>query len=133
MKLALLGMSGVAGMIALQADPALDPAVAALRDEFMKTLPMIAGAKQQMEAIVGKSIGPETLVLCLFIVFCGRGVVAIANSMVEEFRLSRKERRDVAKEEREALREERRLRLVHMPQAASQATLEPAGDQKTGT
>lgn len=89
-------------MIALQADPALDPAVAALRDELMKTLPTIAGAKAQMEGIVGKAIGPETLLIALFIVFCGRGVMAIAAKAFDEFQLTRAHRRECEREERAA-------------------------------
>lgn len=87
-------------MIALQADPMLDPAVATLRDELMKTLPTIAGAKAQMEGIVGKSIGPETLLLALFIVFCGRGVMMVLDKAVDEWRATRKDRRDREREDR---------------------------------
>jgi len=87
-------------MIVLQADPMLDPTVAVLRDELMKTLPTIAGAKAQMEGIVGKSIGPETLLLALFIVFCGRGVMMVIDKTVDEWRATRKDRRDREREDR---------------------------------
>lgn len=86
-------------MIALQIDPALDPNVAVLRDELMKTLPMIASAKSQMEGIIGKAVGPETLLLALFIVFCGRGVMSLLDKAFEEFREGRKYRRERDREE----------------------------------
>lgn len=97
-KLAVTGMLGTTAMIALQAET-LDPSVAVLREELMKTLPAIAGAKAQMEGIVGKAIGPETLLIALFIVFCGRGVVMIADKAFDEWRLTLKERRERDREE----------------------------------
>lgn len=103
-RYAAAGILGTAGMITLQVEPALDPAVAALREELMKTLPAIANAKAQMEGILGKAVGPETLLLALFIVFCGRTSMMILDKALDEWRATRRERREREREEREANR-----------------------------
>jgi len=81
-----------------------DPAIAAVQAELERALPMIKGAQASIEGIVGGPVGAQTVLIALFIVFCGRGLLTIGDKLLtfylEEKRAARVERQRVADEAR---------------------------------
>lgn len=59
-----------------------DPAVAAVQAELERALPFIKGAKDGLENVVGGPVGVEAVLVALFIVFCGRGVLQLADKIL---------------------------------------------------
>ena len=79
-----------------------DPATAAVQAELERALPMIKGAQASIEGIVGGPVGAQTVLIALFIVFCGRGLLTIGDKILtfylEEKRAARIERQRLADE-----------------------------------
>lgn len=93
MKFLMGSMLGIGGALmagVVQADPNTDPVIGILQDELAKSIPSIAQTKSQIEAITGHAVGPATILIALFIVFCGRQVMQL---MLKGFDLWAEERR----------------------------------------
>lgn len=120
MKMMLgFGFTAVAAMVA--ADPAT---VNSLNEELLKTLPSLKAVKDQMEGFIGGPVGAETIIMALFIVFCGRQVMTILD---KAFDMWREERRATIAYRREQATADRAYAGAEAAAAASQPTLTAPG------
>lgn len=97
-----------------------DPAVAAVQAELERALPFIKGAKDGLESLVGGPVGANTVLLALFIVFCGRGLLTMGDKVLMFWLEERRAHRI-------ALEEARRDARAH-GQARAAAAIENATD-----
>lgn len=82
-----------------------DPAVAAVQAELEKALPFIKSAKDGLENLVGGPVGAETVLVALFIVFCGRGLLGMADKLLTFWLEGRRDERQARLEDRRDARE----------------------------
>lgn len=108
-----------------------DPAVAAVQAEMEKALPFIKGAKDGLESVVGGPVGADTVLLALFIVFCGRGLLTMGDKILtfwlEERRAHRLERERLAEEARASGRARAALAIENAASGLRSGVIRPAG------
>lgn len=95
-----------------------DPAVAAVQAELERALPFIKGAKDGLENVVGGPVGVEAVLFALFIAFCGRGVLQIADKLLTHALAERTAEREARQE---AAREARARAEAHAARAMENA------------
>lgn len=108
-----------------------DPAVAAVQAEMEKALPFIKGAKDGLESVVGGPVGAETVLLALFIVFCGRGLLTMADKVLtfwlEERRAVRQALEEARRDAREAGRAKAAAMIENAASGLRSGAIRPAG------